>query len=101
MSGALVDCLPDVHSSNNEFSCYNHLRDLEFPEVDNKEVGLVIGICSPELHGLGDMRRDGEEEPWAGRGRLGLVVFGGVRKATRELLRARNEPQLCKLAFPC
>ena len=67
LKGALVvDCLLDVSSSipfSNEFSCHDHLRDLEFPEVDKKEVVLIIGICSPELHDLCDMRRDSKGEP--------------------------------------
>ena len=82
----VVDCLPDVSSNipfGNEFSCHDHLRDLKFPEVDKKEVGLIIGICSPELHDLCDMRRGRKGEPWAGRSPLGWVVFGGVKQADK------------------
>ena len=42
-----------------------------------------MGICSPELHELKEMRRSGEGEPWAGHSPLGWVVFGDNRHAAR------------------
>ena len=63
------------------------MSDLGFPEIDSKDVGLIIGICSPELHELRQTRRDGEGEPWAGHSPLGWVMFGDNRQAARTVNR--------------
>ena len=87
LKGALVvDCLPNVSSSilrNGELLDHAHWSDLGFPEIDSKDVGLIIGICFPELHKLRELRRGGEGEPWAGHSPLCWVVFGDNRHAVR------------------
>ena len=86
MGALVVDRLPNVSSSiprNGELLDHAHLSDLGFPEIDSKDVGLIIGICSPELHELRELRRGGEGEPWAGHSPLGWVVFGDNRHAVR------------------
>ena len=87
LKGALVvdrlSIVSTIIPSNGDLLDHAHLIDLVFPEIDRKSVGLVIGICSPELLELKEMRRGGESQSWAGHSPLGWVLFGDNRHAVR------------------
>jgi hypothetical protein len=54
-----------------EMQKYNHLKDIEFPELEDKGIYILIGTNAPEAHWVLESRRGKGKEPYATRGFLG------------------------------
>ena len=75
----VVDSLPDFSDSipSPRDLIYNeHLQDIDLPIIDSERVDLLIGTCSPEMHVFSEVREGGSSGLWAGKSRLGWVLFG-------------------------
>jgi hypothetical protein len=57
-----------------------HLNGLRFPEIEDKEVTLLIGSDVPEAFWVMDQRRGKTKEPYALRSVLGWTLLGPVNK---------------------
>jgi hypothetical protein len=55
--------IPEVDDIGHWF----HLNGIDFPELDNKEVSILIGSDVPEVHWTLEERRGGPKEPLAVR----------------------------------
>ena len=58
-----------------------HLSDLEIPEIDVKDVMLLIGTVSPGAHIPLDVRSGDSCQPYAIRTLLGWVIRGPIRSS--------------------
>ena len=66
-----------------------HLSDIQFEDIGNGEVGLLIGCDTPEAHWVLDQRIGGNKQPFAVRTTLGWMVLG-PRKCKDGLLTINN-----------
>ena len=73
---------PDLPIST--ISKWHHLRDIELPVAQNKEITLLIGSDVPEVHWVIDQRIRRKKEPYAVRGILGWIVRGPLCENTSE-----------------
>ena len=62
---------------------WNHLEGLEFPELKNENVSIIIGSDVPEAHWVLDQRRGDRKEPYAVKTLLGWALMGPVGTETR------------------
>jgi len=53
-----------------------YLRDVQFPELDNKQVHLLIGVDNLEAHEYDDERQGSASQPRAVHTTLGWTLFG-------------------------
>ena len=77
----VMDKLPDLKSNilrSNDLSSYPHLNGLEveFPDLEDNDVHLVIGIGQQELHEFSKIKKGAYGLPWAAQCPLGWVVYG-------------------------
>ena len=54
----------------------SHLDGIDFPELLNETVGIIIGSDVPEGHWVLDQRRGGRKEPYAIQTPLGWTLMG-------------------------
>ena len=84
----VVDRLPNLKGSipsSTDLLCHDHLSDIQFPDIGDGDVELIIGTGSPELHVFSEIRQGDGAKPWAGKFPLGWVLFG------RDFFRAEEE----------
>ena len=55
---------------------YSHLRDINYPVLENKQVFILIGSNLPEAHWVFHSRRGKRKQPFAVKGPLGWTVKG-------------------------
>lgn len=77
----IMDKLPDVKGNvlkSNDLSGYPHLVDLrvEFPDLTDNDVHLIIGIGEQNLHEFSQIRKGEYGLPWAAETPLGWIVYG-------------------------
>ena len=77
-----VDDIP-VSAENMPKGCdisqWSHLQGIEFPEVADKQVSLLIGADVPEAFWVLDQRRGGKRDPYAVKTPLGWTLIGPTR----------------------
>lgn len=61
-----------------------HLNGIDLPEIDNKEVRVLIGCNVPEAFWVLEERRGGRGEPVAIRSLLGWTLIGPIEKVKEE-----------------
>ena len=61
-----------------------HLNGIDLPEIDNKEVRVLIGCNVPEAFWVLEERRGGRGEPVAIRSLLGWTLIGPTEKVKEE-----------------
>ena len=71
-------------------SKWPHLKDLEIPDVDDKQVTMLIGANVPEAQVYEEFRRGGSGEPYAVRTVLGWAVLGPVDAANTMCFQPKN-----------
>ena len=74
-----VDKLPISRRSiptASDVARWSHLDGIEFPELSNETVGIIIGSDVPEAHWVLDQRRGGRKEPYAIQTPLGWTLMG-------------------------
>ena len=59
---------------------WSHLQGLQFPEIDNKEVRVVIGCNVPEAFWVLEEKRGSKGEPVGIRSPLGWTMIGPTEK---------------------
>jgi hypothetical protein len=72
-------CIPTTQ----DVSRWSHLEGIEFPELKNQNVTLIIGSDVPEAHWALDQRRGRRKEPYAVKTLLGWTLLGPVETETR------------------
>ena len=75
----VMERLPDLvghASAKTDLGDYQHLADVEIPEIDSDGIDLLISMDSPNLHVFSEVRQGGEGLLWAGKSPLGWVLFG-------------------------
>ena len=72
-------CIPTTQ----DVSRWSHLDGIEFPELKNQNVTLIIGSDVPEAHWVLDQRRGRRKEPYAVRTLLGWTLLGPDETETR------------------
>jgi hypothetical protein len=55
---------------------YNHLKDIEFLDLEDKGIYILIGTNVPEAHWVLESRRGKRKEPYATTGLLGRMICG-------------------------
>ncbi|XP_070566927.1 uncharacterized protein [Ptychodera flava] len=55
---------------------WSHLKDVQLPELKNKEVTILIGNDVPEAHWILEERRGGRKQPYAVKTLLGWTLIG-------------------------
>ena len=73
-------CIPTAR----DVSQWSHLEGIEFPELSNKNVAMIIGCDVPEAHWVLDERRGRRKEPYAVKTLLGWTLMGPVEHKGRE-----------------
>jgi len=74
-----VDKLPisaDSIPQPSDMNQWSHLRDVSIPQIDEKEVMLLIGGDTPEAFWVKEDRRGGKGDPYAMRSALGWTIIG-------------------------
>jgi hypothetical protein len=61
---------------------WSHLNGIDFPELDDKEVSILIGSDVPEVHWTLEERLGGPKEPLAVCTILGWTLFGPIGSGT-------------------
>lgn len=80
-----VDRLPISERSipaADDVARWSHLHDIEFPQLNGKEITILIGSDVPEAHWSLEERRGGPKEPLAVRTLLGWTLFGSMGSGT-------------------
>ena len=80
-----VDCLPISGRSIptvDDVAHWSYLQDIDFPQLDGKEITILIGSDVPEAHWSLEERRGGPKEPLAVRTLLGWTLFGPMGSGT-------------------
>ena len=70
--------------THDEIQKYSHLKDIEFLELQDKNVYILIGTNVPEAHWVLESRRGKRKEPYATRGLLGWTVRGPLSQTSKE-----------------
>ena len=81
----VTEHLPDISGSipsAADVTHYDYLTGIEIPSIDEKEIELIIGMKTPELHIFSEVRHGGSFGPWAGKTPLGWVLFGPEHSAS-------------------
>lgn len=81
-----VDKIPTSPESiprQSDIANWSHLKGLEFPEIDEKEVTILIGSDIPEVFWVQEERRGRRKEPYAIRSILGWTLMGPVGNTTQ------------------
>ena len=73
-------CIPTAR----DVSQWSHLEGIEFPELSNKNVAMIIGCDVPEAHWVLDECRGRRKEPYAVKTLLGWMLMGPVEHKGRE-----------------
>ncbi|XP_063967618.1 uncharacterized protein LOC129271341 [Lytechinus pictus] len=66
---------------NKDLLKWRHLRGIEFPSIDAREVKLLIGADTPEAFWVLEQRRGKRKEPYAIRCPLGWTLMGPTTKS--------------------
>jgi hypothetical protein len=80
-----VDCLPVSGRSIptvDDVAHWSYLQDIDFPQLDGKEITILIESDVPEAHWSLEERRGGPKEPLAVRTLLGWTLFGPMGSGT-------------------
>ena len=80
-----VDCLPISGRSIptvDDVAHWSYLQDIDFPQLDGKEITILIESDVPEAHWSLEERRGGPKEPLAVRTLLGWTLFGPMGSGT-------------------
>ena len=75
----VMDEIVDVSSSipsENLANCYRHLQDLEFPQIKEKKVELLLGSGLHQAYLLKDIRIGAPGEPTGMHTALGWTIYG-------------------------
>ena len=73
-----------VNSIRKEAERWPHLRDIDFPDVQGKEVSMLIGCDVPEAHWVLDQKISGRKRPFAVRSLLGWILCGPITDGTKD-----------------
>ena len=76
-----VDKLPISRRSiptASDVARWSHLDGIEFPELSNETVGIIIGSDVPEAHWVLDQCHGGRKEPYAIQTPLGWTLMGPI-----------------------
>ena len=68
---------------------WSHLHGIEFSELENENVSMIIGSDAPEAHWVLEQRRGGPKEPYAVRTPLGWTRIKNS-EAEQEQMRPRS-----------
>ena len=86
----VVDNLNVTATRVTDLSKWPHLSDLKIPEVDDKQVTMLIGANVPEAQVHEECRKGRSGEPYAVRTVLGWAVLGPVDAASASCLQPVN-----------
>ncbi|CAH8494788.1 unnamed protein product [Dicrocoelium dendriticum] len=73
------------HGTQAEARKWPHLADLDFEEIRDPRISLLIGCDIPEAHWVLDQRLGGCKEPYAIKTLLGWIVLGPLGSAMRRV----------------
>lgn len=64
--------------TKSDLSKWSHLKGIEFPQLDDKRITLLIGSDVPEAHWIIDQRRGKKKQPYAILTPLGWTLMGPI-----------------------
>ena len=70
-----------LNSCGRDLRQWDHLKDIQLPEIKSDDVGLLIGTDTPEMFWSLAERRGGRKEPVARKTLLGWIVLGPVDRS--------------------
>lgn len=79
----VVECLNVNMSRPQDLSKWEHLKDIQPPEISGEEVTLLIGANVPEAQIQEEVRVGGAGEPYAVRTLLGWAIMGPLNSNIR------------------
>lgn len=72
-----------------EISQWSHLKDIPIPEINSRDVHLIIGQDAPRLLQADECRVGGDDEPYATRTVLGWAINGPINhRRSRNMAKA-------------
>jgi hypothetical protein len=71
-------------SNSAKIQRYNHLKNIEFLELEDIGIYILIGTNVPEAYWVLDSKRGKRKEPYATRGLLGWTIHGPFSPTSRE-----------------